>query len=165
MELQQLGLPRDICTAIVRAFQQAKEPLRTKLALNVLSRQSTSSTACLCRSHTVIDAHPITSSCYVSSLVPRLNSLDWRVDYLLSSSYLNAADTNNIRLQLRVQPPNAGTPPAALNPSAPLPASSALDSLLATGVAPELLSFSLTPTDFKLLYADLKQAKQLFAHV
>lgn len=39
MELQQLGLPRDICTAIVRAFQQAKEPLRTQLALNVLARQ------------------------------------------------------------------------------------------------------------------------------
>lgn len=38
-ELQQLGLPKDICTAIVRAFQQAREPLREKLANNVLSRQ------------------------------------------------------------------------------------------------------------------------------
>lgn len=38
MELQQLGLPKDISTAIVRAFQQAKEPLRIQLAKNVLAR-------------------------------------------------------------------------------------------------------------------------------
>lgn len=41
MELQQLGLPRDICTAIVRAYQQAKEQLRTKLQKDVLSRTRT----------------------------------------------------------------------------------------------------------------------------
>jgi hypothetical protein len=41
-ELQQLGLPKDICTAIVRAFQQAREALRAKLANNVLSRQCSS---------------------------------------------------------------------------------------------------------------------------
>lgn len=41
MELQQLGLPRDICTAIVRAYQQAKEQLRNKLQKDVLSRTNT----------------------------------------------------------------------------------------------------------------------------
>lgn len=93
------------------------------------------------------------------SPVPRLNSLDWRVDYLLSSSYLNAADTNNIRLQLQVQPP------ATTSTSPSLMGESNVDALMAAGIAPELLSFSITPNDFKLLYADLKQAKQLFAHV
>jgi hypothetical protein len=40
-ELQQLGLPSDICSAICRAFHAAKEALRTRLAANVLSSQST----------------------------------------------------------------------------------------------------------------------------
>lgn len=114
------------------------------------------------------------SSVFSLPSVPRLTSLDWRVDYLLSSSYLQQADTNNIRFRLHVQPPNA-TAAAAQTPAAaegetdqPQPeeeeAQRAVRAAL-TGIPPELLSFSLTPTDFKLLYADLKQAKQLFANV
>lgn len=99
--------------------------------------------------------------------VPRVNSLDWRVDYLVASSFLNRADTNNIRLQLRVQPPAATTPSASLAAPAtvPQPPPSALDSLLTSAAAPELLSFSLNANDFQTLYADLKQAKQVFAHL
>lgn len=80
------------------------------------------------------------------------------MDYLLSSSYLAQADTNNIRLQLHVQPPNAAANNGEVAPEQ-------ADAAVNSGIAPELLSFSLTPTDFKLLYADLKQAKQLFANV
>ena len=75
-----------------------------------------------------------------------MTSVDWRVDYLLSSSHLAHADTNNIRLQLHVQTPQ---PHADAAPPAPA----------------QLVSFSLTPAQFTLLYNDLKQAKQIFQHV
>jgi hypothetical protein len=78
-----------------------------------------------------------------------VTSLDWRVDYLLSSSYLTHADTNNIRLQLHVQTPQSNADAAML--AAPKPE--------------QLVSFSLTPAQFTLLYNDLKQAKQIFQHV
>lgn len=91
------------------------------------------------------------------------------MDYLLSSSYLRAADTNNIRFQLHVQPTN-GTPgqqqPQQAQPGdAQQEADQKAIREALTGIPPELLSFSLTPSDFKLLYADLKQAKQMFANV
>jgi hypothetical protein len=100
--------------------------------------------------------------------VPRLHSLEWRVDYLLASSFLTTPDTNSIRLQLRVQAPNAAAAAsaaiaAALTSSSPAPTSSALDALLAPAIAPQLLAFSLTPEQYKLLYADLKQAQQILA--
>lgn len=38
-ELQQLGLPRDICSVIVKTFQQSKEMIRNTLRKEVLSCQ------------------------------------------------------------------------------------------------------------------------------
>jgi len=58
MELQQLGLPRDICTAIVRAYQQAKEQLRTKLQKDVLSRTTRGAHARACASTGGVAAAP-----------------------------------------------------------------------------------------------------------
>jgi hypothetical protein len=121
MELQQLGLPRDICTAIVRAFQAAKDSLRAKLAAEVLR-------------------------------LPRLTQADWRVDYVLASSEIAAADTTNIRLQLHVLPPSSS--------------STALTRGGAQVTPPvQTVSFALTPAQFTLLYNDLKQAKQMLQHV
>lgn len=75
-ELQQLGLPRDICTAIVRAFQQAKEQLREKLAQSVLARQNTSNKrTCLHASACTAQlAHSLFPTC---SVVCCSSSCDW----------------------------------------------------------------------------------------
>src|SRR4051812_29515540 len=84
--------------------------------------------------------------------VPRLTSVDWRVDYLLSSSFLAAADTTNVRMQLHIQPPTTS--------------SSNLENNGAAEVAPpeQLITLALTPAQFALLYNDLKQAKQMLQH-
>jgi hypothetical protein len=89
----------------------------------------------------------------LASSVPKLTSLDWRVDYVMASSYLRNADTNNIRMQLHVQQPGAAAVPTTGVDGEP------------AVVAEELLSFSLTPAEFNLLYAELQHAKKLLANV
>ena len=172
MELQQLGLPRDICNAIVRAFQQSKEALRDKLHKGVLSctlgnaytqrRDAAKGWLLAWRS-----LHPLVVAAAVSvcpRAVPRLQSLDWRVDYVMASSFLEHTDTSNIRLQLHVAQPGGSGESAAGPASDPLhPAFN--PSAATNAIPPQLLSFSLTPAQFTLLYNDLKQAKQLFQHV
>ena len=188
-ELQQLGLPRDICSAIVKTFQQSKEMIRNTLRKEVLSCQGHTHAHAL--THTRIQAStavqriaacasmptPVLIICSllahvrcfalrVRLPVPRLRGLDWRVDYVLSSSYLSHVDTNNIRMQLQVQQPQV-----AINAESGAGAQAAADGGVGASAAsppcipPALLSFSLTPAQFSMLYNDLKQAKAMLQHV
>lgn len=100
--------------------------------------------------------------------MPRVRGLDWRVDYVLSSSYLSHADTNNIRLQLQVQAPQVAIDPearGAVEGDAAEGVVAAAVSGAPSAIPPALLSFSLTPAQFTLLYNDLKQAKAMLQHV
>jgi len=81
--------------------------------------------------------------------------VDWRVDYVLSSSFLAAADTACVRMQLHVQQP-ASTAVATSSTSEPQ---------AQAPPAEQLVSFSLTPAMFQLLYHDLKQARLMMQHV
>lgn len=69
-ELMQLGLPKDIATAVCREFDANREPLRRRLAEVSLSLPRP-------------DGPP-----------------EWRVDYLLSSSRRSALEAASVRLRL-----------------------------------------------------------------
>jgi len=69
-ELQQLGLPKEHCDALVNTFMEGKQALRSKLQSTVLT-------------------------------LPRVAVVDWRVDYILSSSDLINVNHPAIRLHIR----------------------------------------------------------------
>jgi len=71
-ELQQLGLPKEHCDALVKPYNDNKEKIRDVLRSQILK-------------------------------CPRLESVDWRVDYLLSSSHLQDLSTPTVQLNLNVK--------------------------------------------------------------
>jgi len=130
MELQQLGMPRDITMAIASAYQQAKEKLRESLLNSLLT-------------------------------FPRVSNLSWRVDYLVASSYVQSPSTLSIRLQFELAPPSTSKQSSDSDSSiAPI-----IAALQRAQLHPETLSFIVTPAQFKLLYNDLKQAKQILQQI
>eukprot|EP01133_Synstelium_polycarpum_P001510 gene1510-1761_t len=76
-ELQQLGLPKEHCDSISRAFREHKDKLRSIFYNDTLK-------------------------------LPSLDSLDWRVDYLLSSNTIQEVNAPNVQLNLKVKNPSTG---------------------------------------------------------
>ncbi|KYR00549.1 COMM domain-containing protein 4 [Tieghemostelium lacteum] len=103
-ELQQLGLPKEHCDSISRAFRENKEKLRTIFHSNTLK-------------------------------FPYLDTLDWRVDFLLSSNTVEEVNSPNIQLNLKVKNPSTGE--VSQHP------------------------FEISAKKFNVLYYELKQCKQL----
>lgn len=73
-ELEQLGLPRDICKTICKVFEGSRDQL-----LNQFRKQSLQ--------------------------MPRLEGVNWRVDYILSSSLIDVVDAPSLRIKLTVRYP------------------------------------------------------------
>jgi len=71
-ELQQLGLPKEHCDALVKPYNDNKDKIRAVLRSQILK-------------------------------CPRLDSVDWRVDYLLSSSHLQELNNPTVQLNLNVK--------------------------------------------------------------
>eukprot|EP01132_Coremiostelium_polycephalum_P005832 gene5832-7258_t len=76
-ELQQLGLPKEHCDSISRAFREHKDKLRSIFYNNTLK-------------------------------LPRLDSLDWRVDFLLNSNTVQEVNTPNIQLNFKIKNSSTG---------------------------------------------------------
>ncbi|EGC35911.1 hypothetical protein DICPUDRAFT_78396 [Dictyostelium purpureum] len=76
-ELQQLGLPKEHCDSISRAFREHKEKLRQIFYNNTLK-------------------------------LPSLESLDWRVDFILSSNTIQEVNAPNVQLNFKVKNPSNG---------------------------------------------------------
>eukprot|EP01097_Dermamoeba_algensis_P001604 TRINITY_DN1600_c0_g1_i2.p1 TRINITY_DN1600_c0_g1~~TRINITY_DN1600_c0_g1_i2.p1 ORF type:complete len:208 (+),score=49.79 TRINITY_DN1600_c0_g1_i2:71-694(+) len=71
-ELTQLGLPKEHCDALGRAYSERKDRMRQKLFQNTLK-------------------------------LPRLESVEWRVDYILSSSTLSQVNHPSIQLNIKTK--------------------------------------------------------------
>ncbi len=71
IELEQLGLPQDICKAVVRVFSASKAELLQHFRAQSLQ-------------------------------LPRLQGVEWRVDYVLSSSLLDVVDAPSLRAKFQV---------------------------------------------------------------
>ncbi|XP_066936666.1 COMM domain-containing protein 4-like [Clytia hemisphaerica] len=70
-ELQQLGLPKELATALCKVYGDKKDLLQDALKAK-------------------------------SMRISRLNSVDWRVDFVLGSSFINENDTTKAEVQLRI---------------------------------------------------------------
>jgi len=78
-ELQQLGLPKEHCDALVRTFSESKQALRSKLQAQVLK-------------------------------LDKMDSIDWRVDYILATTALVSVNTPSVQLCLNVRRNSADIP-------------------------------------------------------
>lgn len=105
MELQQLGLPADICKVICKCYHGCRAELRERLEKLTLH-------------------------------MPRVEKVDWRVDYLLSSSSLANVAAPSVRLNLELSKPAATT-------------------------GANSVAFEMTADKFRVLFSDLKAARQL----
>mmetsp|Transcript_36174 Transcript_36174/g.71126 ORF Transcript_36174/g.71126 Transcript_36174/m.71126 type:complete len:204 (+) Transcript_36174:68-679(+) len=105
MELQQLGLPMDICKVVCKCYSGCRLELRETLQKQTLH-------------------------------MPRVEKVDWRVDYLLSSSALADVNAPSVRMNLQLSKP-----------------------VLSSGS--ESVSFEMAADKFRVLFSDLKAARQL----
>ena len=95
MELEQLGLPKDVCTAMVKEYDVARDELRQHMKQQTLSRQY--------HNRNTYTAEQLVRCCGVRLLiwmrscdsrvcaVPQVTDVDWRVDYVLASSALTVS--------------------------------------------------------------------------
>ena len=104
LELEQLGLPKDVCTAIVREYATAKDELRAVLMTKTLSRQHLrprhSPPSQPLPRRTDSTAPLLLPVCVCP--VPQVTEMDWRVDYVLSSTALQTVDAPFVRLNFRL---------------------------------------------------------------
>lgn len=133
-ELQQLGLPRDVATAITKSFAQQKEQLKNHVQTQVLA-------------------------------LPRVTDSRWRVDYILGSSDLSEVNGPSVRFNLTL----TDTRQASLNCAAlrktDQPEKDEQEQRKAIQKASTQLPFQVSAEKFRVLYHDLKTARQLLNSV
>jgi len=141
-ELQQLGLPKDVSTAIFRAFKLAKDKLRKYLETQTLH-------------------------------LPKIQNVEWRVDYVLSSSAITEINAPSIRMHWTLSDASgngggAGTASAAaaVSPTSATTATAAAaapspGSGPAAAATTSTATFELTADKFRVFLSELKQARRL----
>lgn len=77
-ELQQLGLPKELASALCKVFADKYSSLQKALKENMLS-------------------------------LPRIENVQWRVDYVLCSSHLKEVNEPSVQLCLKTKDPNSNT--------------------------------------------------------
>ena len=107
MELEQLGLPKDVCTAMVKEYQAARDELRQHMKQQTLSSQhhrpheqtereresERYAVSCWLWVSALTDwcAASVLWLCVLLCAVPQVTDVDWRVDYVLASSALTVS--------------------------------------------------------------------------
>jgi len=128
-ELQQLGLPKDVSTAIFRSFKVAKDKLRKHLEAQTLH-------------------------------LPKIQNVEWRVDYVLSSSAITEINAPSIRMHWTLSNDKfTATANAAASASSPTAATAA--PATAAAVPSATATFDVTADKFRVFLSELKQARKL----
>ena len=110
-ELEQLGLPKDVCTAMVKEYDVARDELRQHMTSQTLTRQPATHRTHQPTHATVGQWSAVRMRCAthvwkvggamccavvrdVLCAVPHVTDVDWRVDYVLASSALTVSPTH-----------------------------------------------------------------------